>query len=163
MIFSYGFPTGEINIDLSLHLSILSIYLSVFKLNDLWIFYNLRWNSHIIAILLDDFSRNCKKKANGMNYYGKTNVTKSGSPCNYWADTSQKATPTRIWRTSSTTVKTHLVMTKSHGVIPVQPGITVTYRCAIDNPLLVICCIFLTGWVKLLSIKFAHFRIVIVI
>lgn len=62
MIFSYGFPTGEISIDLSLHLSILSIHLSVFKLNDLWIFYNLRWNSHIIAILLDDFSRNCKKK-----------------------------------------------------------------------------------------------------
>lgn len=105
MIFSYVFPTGEISIDLSLHLSILSIYLSVFKLNDLWIFYNLRWKSHIIAILLDDFSRNCKKKANGMNYYGKTNVTKSGSPCNYWAETSQKATSTRIWRTSSTIEK----------------------------------------------------------
>ncbi|XP_052696612.1 hepatocyte growth factor-like [Crassostrea angulata] len=50
---------------------------------------DIRWQTCGIPLCYD-FSRNCKKKANGVDYYGRTNVTKSGSPCNYWADTSQQ-------------------------------------------------------------------------
>ncbi|XP_052701422.1 plasminogen-like [Crassostrea angulata] len=48
-----------------------------------------RWQSCGIPLCYD-FSRSCKKTANGVDYYGGTNVTKSGSPCNYWADISQQ-------------------------------------------------------------------------
>eukprot|EP00105_Crassostrea_gigas_P022647 XP_011442241.1 PREDICTED: hepatocyte growth factor-like [Crassostrea gigas] len=48
-----------------------------------------RWQSCGIPLCYD-FSRNCKKTANGVDYFGRTNMTKSGSPCNYWADTSQQ-------------------------------------------------------------------------
>eukprot|EP00105_Crassostrea_gigas_P043020 XP_019927168.1 PREDICTED: hepatocyte growth factor-like [Crassostrea gigas] len=51
---------------------------------------DIRWQTCGIPLCYD-FSRNCKKTANGVDYYGKTNVSKSGSPCNYWADTSERS------------------------------------------------------------------------
>ncbi|XP_048768186.2 plasminogen-like [Ostrea edulis] len=49
-----------------------------------------RWESCGLPLCYD-FTRNCSTTSNGIDYYGKTNVTKSGAACNFWSDTSTRA------------------------------------------------------------------------